>query len=85
MNAQRFHGAADGPDLLIYRAADGGLLPGSRGWTCGACETIFVTEAEAERCCSDQVERCDTADQPIVEDKASRPALKLFVPAEGVE
>ena len=51
MDAKRFHGAADGPDLVIDRANDGTLLPKCQGWTCGRCEVLWATEAEAEKCC----------------------------------
>lgn len=50
MNAERFYGDADGPDLVIDRASDGTLLPDCRGWTCG-CGLIFATQDEAEFCC----------------------------------
>ena len=51
MNAQRFHGDADGPGLVIYQASDGTLLPECRGWTCACCERIWAFEEEAEACC----------------------------------
>ena len=50
MNAERFHGEADGPDLVVDRASDGTPLPECRGWVCG-CGRIFVTRDDAEFCC----------------------------------
>ena len=55
MNAERFYGDADGPELVMDLASDGTPLAGCRGWTCGCCETIFAGRHEAEWCC---VEPC---------------------------
>ena len=51
MNAERFYGDADGPELLIDRATDGTPLPDCRGWTCTSCEAVFVERDDAEWCC----------------------------------
>jgi hypothetical protein len=51
MNAERFYGDVDGPELVIDRAGDGTPLPDGRGWTCGCCETFFVIRSDAESCC----------------------------------
>ena len=51
MNAQRFYGYADGPDLVIDRASDGSPLEDCCGWTCACCETIYAKKELAESCC----------------------------------
>ncbi len=51
MDAQRFYGDADGPDLVIGRAGDGAPLAECRGWTCECCEAIWATKEMAEACC----------------------------------
>ena len=50
MNAERFYGDADGPELVIDRADDGTPLPDCRGWVCG-CGAVFATREDAEFCC----------------------------------
>jgi hypothetical protein len=50
MNAERFYGHADGPDLVIDRAGDGTPLPDCRGWA-SDCGTVFATRDEADGCC----------------------------------
>ena len=50
MNAERFSGDAEGPDLMVDRTGDGTQLPDCRGWTCG-CGRIFATQDDAEFCC----------------------------------
>jgi hypothetical protein len=51
MDAERFCGDADGPELVIDRADDGAPLPDCRGWACGCCARIFVSRDDAEGCC----------------------------------
>jgi hypothetical protein len=51
MNAQRFHGEADGEDCIVDRADDGTLLPELDGWECGACATLYADRSAAELCC----------------------------------
>jgi hypothetical protein len=51
MNAERFFGDADGPELVIDCTGDGTPLADCRGWTCGCCAQIFATRDEAEGCC----------------------------------
>lgn len=63
MNAQRFHGTADGAELVIDRAADGAPLVNCRGWSCGSCEAVWVTRWEADRCCT-EADRTGAADHP---------------------
>jgi hypothetical protein len=51
MKAERFFGDADGPELVIDRADDGTPLTDCRGWTCGGCDALYATVAEAEAYC----------------------------------
>jgi hypothetical protein len=51
MNAERFHGDADGPEMVIDRADDGTPLLDKRGWTCGGRDALFATLGPAEWCC----------------------------------
>ena len=50
MKAERFYGDADGPDMVSDRADDGTPLTDCRGWTCGGCDALYATAAEAEVC-----------------------------------
>lgn len=51
MDAERFYGDADGPDLVIDRASDGNPLVDCQGWACGVCGTLYAGRGDAEICC----------------------------------
>ena len=52
MTAERFYGAADGPDMVSDRADDGPPLADCCGWTWGGCDGLYATLDEAEFCCA---------------------------------